>query len=158
MVGPLPRGKGGCQFLLLTSVCLATKWPSAIVLKSTTAKAVAEGLWVIFSNTSIPEQILSDKGPQFMSEMLKEMYKLVGISHITNSVYHPQSNGALERVHGTFKSVLKKCVSRKLDWVTQVPFVLFVFRQMPLADHGLSPFELVYGLSQGPHWKLSISV
>ena len=54
LVGPLPKGKGGCQFIL-TSICLATKWPSAVALKSTTARAVAEAL--SFSQT-----------PQFLKE------------------------------------------------------------------------------------------
>ncbi len=40
LVGPLPKGKGGCEFIL-TSICLATKWPNAVALKSTTTKAVA---------------------------------------------------------------------------------------------------------------------
>ncbi len=65
LVGPLPKGKGDCKFLL-TIVCLATKWPSAVALKSTTAKAVAEALWSIFANTTIPESILSDKGHQYL--------------------------------------------------------------------------------------------
>jgi len=38
LVGPLFKGRGSCQFWS-SSVCLATKWPSAIALKSTTAAA-----------------------------------------------------------------------------------------------------------------------
>ncbi len=131
---------------MLTSVCLATKWPSAVALKSTTtAKAVAEALWSIFANTTIPESILSDKGPQFKSSLMKELTTFIGVSHIKSSAYHPQTNGTLERVHGTFKSILKRTITSKADWVTQVPFVLFVLRQMPNSDSGLSPFELIYG-------------
>ncbi len=59
LVGPLPKGKGGNRFLL-TCVCLATRWPEAVPLRSITAKAVAEGLWLIFSRTSVPEKMLSD--------------------------------------------------------------------------------------------------
>ncbi len=95
LVGPLPKGKGGCQFIL-TSICLATKWPSALALKSTTARAVAEALWGIFSNTTIPERILSDKGPQFMSFVMKELTTFLGVNHVTSSAYHPQTNGCLE--------------------------------------------------------------
>ncbi len=144
LVGPLPKERGGCHFIL-TSICQATRWPSAIVLKSTTSRAVAEALWTIFSNTTIPEKILSDKGPQFMSAVMKDLTSFLGITHVTSSAYHPQTNGCLERVHGTFKSILKKCISCKTDWVQQIPFVLFVLRQMPNSEHGFSPFELIYG-------------
>ncbi len=51
----------------------------------------------------------------------------------------------VEHMHGTFEAILRKCVERKQDWVVQIPYVLFVLRQMPHADSGFSPFELVYG-------------
>ena len=48
-------------------------------------------------------------------------------------------------MHGTFKAILGKCKEAELDWVGQVNFVLFVLRQMPHANSGFSPFDLVYG-------------
>ena len=52
IVGPMPKGKGACRFLL-TAICMASKWPEAIPLRSITAKAVAEGIIEIFSRTVI---------------------------------------------------------------------------------------------------------
>ncbi len=74
LVGPLPKAKGGYRFVL-TAVCMATKWPEAIPLKSVTAKAVAEGMVSIFSRTAIPLQILSDQGTQFLSSLVKVSYQ-----------------------------------------------------------------------------------
>ncbi len=51
----------------------------------------------------------------------------------------------MERFHGTLKSILGKCVDEGKDWVEQLSFALFVMRQMPHADSGFSPFDLVYG-------------
>ncbi len=64
---------------------------------------------------------------------------------VRTSPYHPETNGAVERMHGTLKAILGKCVEEKMDWVGQVNFVLYVLRQMPHADSGFSPFDLVYG-------------
>ncbi len=144
IVGPLPKGKGGCRYLL-TYVCLATRWPEAVPLRTITARSVAEGLWSIFVRTSIPERILTDQGSQFCSRLVKELCALIGIEKVQTSPYHPQTNGAVERMHGTFKAILGKCKEAELDWVGQVNFVLFVLRQMPHADSGFSPFDLVYG-------------
>ena len=36
IVGPLPKGKGGCRFVL-TAICMASKWPEAIPLRTITA-------------------------------------------------------------------------------------------------------------------------
>ncbi len=126
-------------------MCLATKWPEAVSLRSITAKAMVKGLWSIFSRTSIPERILSDQGSQFCGKVVRQLCEMLGIQKVRTSPYHPESNGAVERMHGTFKAILGKCVSDRVDWVGQISFVLFVLRQMPHADSGFSPFDLVYG-------------
>ncbi len=144
LVGPLPKGKGGSRFIL-TYVCLATKWPEAVPLRSITAKAVMDGLWSIFSRTSIPERILSDQGSQFCGKMMKQLCAWLGIEKVRTSPYHPESNGAVERMHGTMKSVLGKCIDEGLDWVEQLGFVMYVLRQVPHSDSGFSPFDLIYG-------------
>ena len=52
IVGPFPKAKGGFRFLL-TCICSASKWPKAIVLKSVTAKAVAQGMLEVFCRTGV---------------------------------------------------------------------------------------------------------
>ncbi len=71
--------------------------------------------------------------------------ELLGIEKLRTSPYHPQTNGMVERMHGTLKSVLGRCVEDGVDWVCQVPLALYVLRQMPHADSGFSPFDLVFG-------------
>ncbi len=144
LVGPLPKGKGGCRYIL-TYVCLATKWPEAVPLRSITAKSVMEGFWSIFSRTSIPERVLSDQGGQFCGKVMGQLSEWLGIDKVRTSPYHPETNGAVERMHGTMKGILGKCISDGLDWVEQLSFVMYVLRQMPHADSGYSPFDLVFG-------------
>ena len=49
-------------------------------------------------------RIISDNGPQFISKDFKEFIRLSGFTHVRTSPYYPQSNGKLERFHGTIKS------------------------------------------------------
>lgn len=49
-------------------------------------------------------RIISDNGSQFISKDFKEFIRLSGFSHIRTSVGYPQSNGKLERFHGTIKT------------------------------------------------------
>ncbi len=144
IVGPLAKGRGGCRFLL-TYVCLATRWPEAVPLRSVTSQVVEEALVSIFSKTSIPERMMTDQGSQFCSRTLKQVCELFGVQQIRTSPYHPETNGAVERMHGNFQRILGKCVENVHEWVGQVPYVLFILRQMPHADSGFSPFDLVYG-------------
>lgn len=52
-------------------------------------------------------RIISDNGPQFVARDFKEFIRLVGITHVRTSPYYPQSNGKLERWHGSLK---RECI------------------------------------------------
>ena len=56
----------------------ATRYPEAISLRSVTAKKVAEVLIDLFARYGIPEEILTDRGTNFTSELLGELYRLIG--------------------------------------------------------------------------------
>jgi transposase InsO family protein len=48
-------------------------------------------------------RIISDNGPQFVAKDFKEFIRLCGMTHVRTSPYYPQSNGKIERWHGTLK-------------------------------------------------------
>ena len=144
LVGPFKAGRGGCTHLL-TAICMATRWPEAVPLKSITARAVANGLLDIFSRVGIPRQLLSDQGAQFTGSVLRHVCEGLHIELIKTTPYHPEGNGVVERMHGPLCAMLKKAVREGHDWVSQVPFALFALRAAPNRDTDFSPFELVYG-------------
>jgi transposase InsO family protein len=51
----------------------------------------------------VKPRIISDNGPQFIAKDFKFFVRLFGLSHVRTSPYYPQSNGKLERFHGTLK-------------------------------------------------------
>lgn len=55
-------------------------------------------------------RVISDNGPQFMAKDFKEFLRFCGMSHVRTSPYYPQSNGKLERMHGTLK---RECIRPK---------------------------------------------
>lgn len=52
-------------------------------------------------------RIISDNGPQFLARDFKEYIRLMGMTHVRTSPYYPQSNGKLERWHGSLK---RECI------------------------------------------------
>jgi putative transposase len=52
-------------------------------------------------------RIITDNGPQFIARDFKEFIRLTGMTHVRTSPYYPQSNGKLERWHGSLK---RECV------------------------------------------------
>jgi len=52
-------------------------------------------------------RIISDNGPQFIAREFKHFVRLCGMTHVRTSPFYPQSNGKLERWHGSLK---RECI------------------------------------------------
>ena len=50
----------------------------------------------------VKPRIISDNGPQFIAKDFKEFVREYGLTHVRTSPSYPQSNGKLERWHGSF--------------------------------------------------------
>ena len=151
MVGPLPQTEEGHRYIL-TLCDYGTRYPEAFPLKATTSKDVAEALVEMFSRVGFPDEILSDRGSNFCSELMEEFLQMFGVSHIKTSAYHPETDGMVERYNATLKSGLRKYIERfGGQWHKSIPYLLFAFRELPHQSTGFSPFELIYGRNpRGP--------
>ena len=145
IVGPLPRSRLGNRFILV--ICdYATRYPEAIPLRSIDAVHVAEELIKVFARVGVPEEILTDQGSNFTSQLLAELYRLLHVHPIRTSPYHPQTDGLVERFNQTLKNMLRKAATEEgKDWDKLVPYLLFAYREVPQASTGFFPFELLYG-------------
>ena len=102
---------------ILTVVDFATRYPEAVVLPKIETDQVAEALLEVFSRVGFPKEMLSDRGTQFTSDMMKEVSRLVSTKQLFTTPYNPCCNGLCERINGVLKSMLKKmCRERPKDW------------------------------------------
>ena len=144
-MGPLPKTRTGKCFILVV-VDYATRYPEAFALNSISATSVAKKLIELFSHHGVPKEILTDQGTNFMSKLLKEVYRMIGVKPIRTSPYHPQTDGLVERYNQTLKSMLRKVLIQEPKlWDKVLPLVLFAYREVPLEATGFSIFELVLG-------------
>ena len=61
-------------------------------------------------------RVITDNGPQFIARDFHEFIRLCGMTHVRTSPYYPQSNGKVERWHGTLKrDCLRPHVPLSLD-------------------------------------------
>ena len=124
----------------------ATKYPEAVPLRTVDAEAIAEELMIIFSRVGIPQQILTDQGSNFQSQLLRELYRMLHVDTLRTSPYHPQTDGMVEHFNQTLKSMLCKAAAEEgKDWDRLIPFLLFAYREVPHELTGFSPFELLHG-------------
>uniref|UniRef100_A0A3P9LY71 Gypsy retrotransposon integrase-like protein 1 n=1 Tax=Oryzias latipes TaxID=8090 RepID=A0A3P9LY71_ORYLA len=145
IVGPLERSSAGHKYILV--VCdYATRYPEAFPLKRIKARQIVNCLIQLFSRVGIPCEIITDQGTNFTSNLLKDVYRLLGIRGVKTSPYHPQTDGLVERFNKTLKSMLRKFVNDTgSDWDQWLPFLMFAYREVPQASTGFSPFQLMYG-------------
>ncbi|KYO47445.1 hypothetical protein Y1Q_0001239 [Alligator mississippiensis] len=102
IIGLLLKSHNGYQYSLVLED-YATQFPEAVPLRSITAPKVAEELLKWIAWVGIPQEILTDQGTNFMSGVMKAFCKTLGITQLRTSVYHPQTNGLVERLNGTIK-------------------------------------------------------
>ena len=145
LIGPLDRSARGYRFVLVL-VDYATRYPEAVPLRNISAKSVAQALFQVISRVGIPKEILTDQGTSFMSRTLRELYELLGVRSIRTSVYHPQTDGLVERFNKTLKNMIRKFVhDDSRNWDKWLDPLLFAVREVPQASTGFSPFELLFG-------------
>ncbi|XP_062418320.1 uncharacterized protein LOC134129059 [Pungitius pungitius] len=147
LIGPFYRSSRGYRFVLVL-MDYATRYPEAVPLRNISAKSVAQALFQVISRVGIPKEILTDQGTSFMSRTLRELYGLLGIKSVRTSVYHPQTDGLVERMNRTLKSMIRKFISEdERNWDQWLDPLLFAVREVPQASTGFSPFELLFGRS-----------
>ena len=85
----------------------------------------------------------TDQYTNFMSKMFAQV---LTVKHQVSSAYHPESQGALEHSHQTFKTILRiYCVETGKEWDEGIPLLLFVIRETVQESLDVSPAELVFG-------------
>ena len=96
----------------------------------------------MFARYGLPEQLVSDNGPQFTSTDFELCMKANGIKHIRTSPYHPASNGEAERFVQTFKYSLKASKNDPGSLELKLSRFLLMYRNIPSSTTGVSPAEL----------------
>ena len=144
-VGPLPKTKSGCQYLL-TIMCASTRFPEAIPLRNIKTKTIVKALVKFFTFVGLPRSVQSDQGSNFMSGIFQQVMHELGIKQYKSSAYHPESQGTLERFHQTLKNMIRSyCFDTEKDWDEGIHLLLFAVRESVQESLGFSPFELVFG-------------
>lgn len=101
-----------------------------------TSKKVIDAFKVVFARFGVPEELLTDNGPQFSSHDFKSFAGSFDINHITSSPHFHQSNGLAERAVQTAKRILG---------TGDVALGLMTYRSTPVLATGVSPAHLLMG-------------
>ena len=142
----LPQTTKGNSYVVVF-VDYLTKWPEAFALPDQKAQTIAQVFCEqIICRHGIPEQLLSDRGSNFLSELMLAICEILGVQKINTSGYHPQTDGLVEKFNSTLTNMIAKaCAQRPFDWDQQLPFLLFAYRTSAQESTKKAPFYLLYG-------------
>ena len=99
-------------------------------MTSTTTERTIDELRLIFAEHGLPEQLISDNGPQLTSEKFARFMRQKGNMHTLVPSYHPASSGAAERSVRVVREALEKHVLQGIGRMTK--------------KHGLANFLIKY--------------
>ena len=134
--------KGRMFFLLIDA---HSKWPEIHEMPSTTADRTIAVLRHIFAAYGLPQQVVSDNGPQFTSGEFMDFLQSNGVKHVRTAPYHPSSNGAVERLVQTFKQSMKAGEEDGRPLQHQLQSFLMSYCSTPHATTGVSSASLFLG-------------
>ncbi|TIA68013.1 hypothetical protein E3P91_04182 [Wallemia ichthyophaga] len=100
----------------------------------------------IYRLHGIPREIVSDRGPQFISKFWRTLNRLFGTRLSLSSTKHAQTNGHTERNNATLENIIRMYTNRQLDnWTDILPFAEFAYNDSKNSVTDKTPFEIDTG-------------
>ena len=146
ILGPLPESDNRNSYIMVVGDYF-TKWMEAYAIPNMEAKTVATKLTdEFFFRFGIPEQLHSDQGKQFESQLLKDVCTILRIDKTRTTPYHPQSDGLIERFNRTLLSMLSTGVDGDpFHWEDHLQKVCMAYNTSIQSSTNFTPFFLMFG-------------
>ena len=116
-----------------------------------TKTITSTGLSTLFINNivrihGLPNDIVSNRGPQFNSQFWNATLKNLNIQCNLSSAFHPQSDGQMEQTNQTLKQYLRIYADPdQLNWVSNLPLAELAYNSTYHDSIEMSPFMATYG-------------
>lgn len=142
----LPKTTDGNRHVIVFQDYL-TKWPLVYPIPDQKSlrivKLLVEEVIPFFG---VPEALLSDRGTNLLSNLMKDICNLLGIRKLNTTAYHPQCDGMVERFNRTLKMMLRKqAATFGSQWDRYLSGVLWAYRNTPHEATGEKPSFLLFG-------------
>ncbi len=155
IVGPLPTTPRGHR-MILTMMDRFSSYVVLVPLRTKEASEVALAIvqkWIC--KYGVFEKLLSDNGTEFANSIADTLSQLFKFEKIWSSIYHPQTNGKLERFHLYLK---ERIVTQALQndqsavdpnnpypWDDLLPYIAASYNSTPNGMTKFSPHEVIFG-------------
>ena len=148
-ITPLPAcERDGRQYKhILVVVCRLTKMRHFIPTVGLSAEELATAfINRVYALHGAPDNIVSDRGTQFVSEFWRHLSERLGVALKHSSAFHPETDGQTERLNAGVEQYLRAFMNFLQDnWVDWLPLAEFAANNVASETTGVSPFFANYG-------------
>jgi len=115
--------------------------------EGTLVEGLARLLWDnVWKLHELPESVVSDRGPQFVAELTKELNRMLGIQTKLSTTFHSQVDGQTERMNQELEQYLRFFIeNRQKDWPEWLAAAEFAINNKVHTATKVSPFIANYG-------------
>ena len=140
ILGPLTVTNSQNMYIIVCG-CYFTKWKEAFAVPNHTAAVVADKLvQKVVLRFGFPDQIHTDQGREFESDLFKSICNLLGIEKTRTCAYNAKSDGMVERFNRAFVAILSMFVDEnRSDWDDHLPYVMAPYSATQHKSTGLTP-------------------
>ena len=144
--GEFTKSKQGNRWLV-TFLDVHSRWIEGFAVSDISAYEIAKLLVTqIILRYGPIHSLLSDRGSNFLSQIIRETCRIFRIQKLNIAAYHPESNAHVERIHRVYSDSISKYIGDKHDdWDEIFPFIQWAYRSSIQATLQASPYELVFG-------------
>ena len=141
----LPKDDLDCRHIAVVVDCFS-RYCTLHAMKTTKASELARSLLSHVSIFGVPDDLITDKGPAFTSDVFKDLMLLLGTAHQKTLTGSKEEAGIVERLNKEVMRHLRNLIfDRRVynTWSQNLPFVQRIINTMPHTSTGLSPAEII---------------
>ena len=146
IMGPIGNvSADGYEYILMIQ-CQLSKFLVAVPLRNIETPTVATAFINSFiCSYGTPRELISDRGVQFVSNLMRAVARRFKIKQITTCAYSPSSNGMVERSNHVITEYLRNYTNKYKDWHMYINLATFCYNNTIHSSTGYCPQEIVFG-------------
>jgi transposase InsO family protein len=147
-IGPVAKDNFGNEHIIVVIDCF-TRWVELYPVPDTSAISAARALLAHVGRWGVPGTLRSDRGSQFVNEIIKDLSTLLVLEHQTTIAYSKEENATVERANKEVLRHLRAIIFEqkvKENWsMDQLPLVMRILNSEQKKSIGISPAEILFG-------------